>query len=187
MYYHHKNHNILMIIICALRGTTNFTQALNGGHGRTQQTSPLIYLKIQVGGQALQRCLKSEHHSTVGYSTPFFLQLQNQFTNLAILPLPQLGCIFEWSFQPQFGDFQSKAFWTDSIMTLPLKHISEGNVKVIVYVQHVSTFNPFEFIQLSAAKHSNQFFIHSIIFHLVNTKLTRRDKSQGCSNIKPSK
>ena len=50
MYYHHKNHNILMIIICALRGTTNFTQALNGGHGQTQQTSPLIYLKIQVGG-----------------------------------------------------------------------------------------------------------------------------------------
>ena len=144
MYYHHKNHNILMIIICALRGTTNFTQALNGGHGQTQQTSPLIYLKIQVGG----RYSAWEESTTlhVGYSTPFFLQLQNQFTNLAILPLPQLGCIFEWSFQPQFGDFQSKAFWTDSIMTLPLKHISEGNVKVIVYVQHVSTFNPFEFI-----------------------------------------
>ena len=108
MYYHHKNHNILMIIICALRGTTNFTQALNGGHGQTQQTSPLIYLKIQVGGR-YSYSLRREHH-TVGYSTPFFLQLQNQFTNLAILPLPQLGCIFEWSFQPQFGDFQSKAF-----------------------------------------------------------------------------
>ena len=146
MYYHHKNHNILMIIICALRGTTNFTQALNGGHGQTQQTSPLIYLKIQVGGR-YSYSLRREHHTVGGgYSTPFFLQLQNQFTNLAILPLPQLGCIFEWSFQPQFGDFQSKAFWTDSIMTLPLKHISEGNVKVIVYVQHVSTFNPFEFI-----------------------------------------
>ena len=110
MYYHHKNHNILMIIICALRGTTNFTQALNGGHGRTQQTSPLIYLKIQVGGQALYRCLKSEHHSTVGYSTPFFLQLQNQFTNLAILPLPQLGCIFEGVFSSNLAIFFPKPF-----------------------------------------------------------------------------
>ena len=70
MYYHHKNHNILMIIICALRGTTNFTQALNGGHGQTQQTSPLIYLKIQVGGR-YSYSLRREHH-TVGYN-PVFL------------------------------------------------------------------------------------------------------------------
>ena len=110
MYYHHKNHNILMIIICALRGTTNFTQALNGGHGQTQQTSPLIYLKIQVGGR-YSYSLRREHHTVGGgYSTPFFLQLQNQFTNLAILPLPQLGCIFEWSF--------SALIWRFSVQSL---------------------------------------------------------------------
>ena len=72
MYYHHKNHNILMIIICALRGTTNFTQALNGGHGQTQQTSPLIYLKIQV--EALEK--RAQRNYSGGCSTPFFLQLQ---------------------------------------------------------------------------------------------------------------
>ena len=108
MYYHHKNHNILMIIICALRGTTNFTQALNGGHGQTQQTSPLIYLKIQVGG--LYSAWEESTTLHVGYSTLFFLQLQNQFTNLAILPLPQLGYIFEWSF--------SALIWRFSVQSL---------------------------------------------------------------------
>ena len=45
---------------------------LNGGHGQTQQTSPLIYLKIQV--EALEKRAHCSYSG--GCSTPFFLQLQ---------------------------------------------------------------------------------------------------------------